>query len=354
MPGNTFGNFFKVTTFGESHGGGIGVVIDGVPSKIPLSIDDIQQELDRRKPGQSNITTQRQESDRVEILSGVFEGQTLGTPIALLIRNTDHHSKDYDALATVFRPGHADYGYFAKFGVRDHRGGGRSSGRETAARVAAGAIAKKVLLLQGVAITAYTLAIADIYAHEIDFSEIERNSVRSPDALQAVAMIAKIEEAARLGDSVGGIVECVITGLPPGIGEPVFDKLDAVLAHAVLSIGSIKGIEFGDGFSGTHLTGSEFNDALDVSNGKVYSKTQHAGGILGGISTGDTIIFRSAVRPTPSVSNLQSTITQDLIPTNITINGRHDPCICPRIVPVIESMAAITILDYLLIQNIRY
>lgn len=351
MAGNTFGKIFRVTTFGESHGAGIGCVIDGVPPNIILSEKDIQQELDRRKPGQSDVTTSRQESDTVEILSGVLEGRTTGTALALLIRNKDQHSADYNNIKDVFRPGHADHSYFQKFGIRDHRGGGRSSGRETAARVAAGAVAKKILGMEGIRVVAYTLAIGDVRALTVDYDVIEKNIVRAPDLRQAQVMVELINEVKAEGDSVGGIVETVVIGCPAGLGDPVFDKMDAVLAHAVMSIGAIKGIEFGAGFAVTKMQGSESNDNPVIENKKLKTENNLAGGILGGIATGEDICFRVAVKPTSSISRTQIAAGKDLSLEKIEIKGRHDPCLCPRIVPVIEAMTALVVLDALLIQK---
>ncbi|MFA5060090.1 MAG: chorismate synthase [Candidatus Omnitrophota bacterium] len=352
MPGNSFGQVFRVMTFGESHGPAIGAVVDGVIPLLPLSAADIQVELDRRRPGQSNITTQRKESDTVEILSGVFEGKTTGAPIALLIRNEDAKSKDYEKFKDAFRPGHADFTYDAKFGIRDWRGGGRSSGRETAARVAVGAIAKKILLEKNIKVIAYTLAVGDIYAKKIDLSIIESNAVRCPDAGQAEAMIQKIQEVRKNGDSIGGIVEAVVRGCPPGLGDPVFDKLNAKLAAAVMSIGTIRGVEFGSGFASAKMNGSESNDVFFVQDGQIKTKTNHAGGILGGISTGADIVLRVAVKPPSSISIKQQTVTKAKENVEIQVTGRHDPCICPRVVPVVEAMVAMTLVDCLMLQGI--
>jgi len=351
MAGNTFGQIFRVTTFGESHGPAIGVVIDGVPPNLTLTQTDVQKELDRRRPGQSKITTQRNESDQVEILSGIFEGKTTGTPLAMLIRNEDQRSKDYGNIKDVFRPGHADYSYLMKYGIRDYRGGGRASGRETACRVAAGAVAKKILDKHNIKVTAYTLAVADIFSKKVDFNAIEKNLVRAPDLKQAVLMIKKIEKARKDGDSLGGIIEAVVQGCPPGLGDPVFDKLSARLAAGLMSIGTIKGIEIGDGFGVTNLLGSQDNDIFYLKNKKVRTKTNHAGGILGGISTGEDIVLRLAVKPPSSISKKQKTLTTNLKPTEIQVRGRHDPCICPRVVPVVESMISITLADALLLQK---
>lgn len=352
MPGNSFGQVFKITTFGESHGTAIGVIVDGVPPNLPLSVSDIQFELDRRKPGQSKATTQRQEGDQVEILSGVFEGKTTGTALAMIIYNKDHRSHDYSEIKDIFRPGHADFTYFMKYGNRDYRGGGRSSGRETACRVAAGAIAKKILRDNGINIVGYTLAIGDIYAKQRDYSAIERNIVRAPDMEIAEQMAEKIDEARRNCDSVGGIVETVIHGCPPGLGDPVFDKLNAKLAHALLSIGAIRGIEFGVGFKAAQMLGSQHNDKFFMDGEKIKPRTNHAGGILGGISTGEKIILRVAVKPTSSIAQTQQTVSTDGQNTNVEVKGRHDPCICPRIVPVVEAMTALTILDSFMLQKL--
>jgi chorismate synthase len=351
MAGNTFGNIFKVMTFGESHGPAVGCVIEGVPAGLELSEADIQKDLDRRKPGQSSVTTQRQEDDRVEILSGVFEGKTTGTPLALLVHNKDQRSADYSALKNVFRPGHADYTYFQKFGINDHRGGGRSSGRETTARVAAGAVAKKILAQHRVNVTAYTLAIGPVTAKSIDLSVIEKNLVRAPDLAAADEMAKAVTAAKEQGDSLGGIVEALITGCPAGLGDPVFDKLEARLASAIMSIGAVKGVEFGSGFKAAQMPGSEHNDQPVVENGKVRTKNNFSGGITGGISTGEDIIFRLAVKPPSSIAKKQMAATKDLALAPIEIQGRHDPCLCPRIVPVVEAMAALVVVDALILQK---
>lgn len=366
MSGNTIGTIFRVTTFGESHGEGLGVIIDGCPAGIKIDIDAIQKDLDRRRPGAKNpdgkqnaAVTARSESDKAEILSGVYNGFSEGTPIAIFIKNTSQHSKDYGNLAKTFRPGHADFSYFEKYGFRDYRGGGRSSGRETSARVAAGAIAKMVLknIFSAAKITAYTLKAAGIQCEKIDFSEIEKNPLRAADSLAAEKMLSKIEELRRCGNSAGGIIECTVKGIPSGLGEPVFDKLDAELAKAMLSIGAVKGIEFGKGFSAADSTGIENNDKMEIVNDKVSFLSNNAGGILGGISNGNDIIFRIAVKPVPSVFSEQQTIqcdtnaeepcfTQHVFNnTQLKIAGRHDVCLCPRIVPVVEAMTAITLAD---------
>ncbi len=351
MARNTFGNVFSITTFGESHGKAIGVIIDGVPAGIPLTESDIQFDLDKRRPGQNSLTTQRSEADKAEILSGVFERKTTGTPLCILIANTDHRSGDYSAIQNVFRPGHADYTFLKKYGLRDYRGGGRSSGRETAARVAAGTVAKKILRAHNANVIAYTLAVADIYAQKVDYSVIEKNPVRCADLTAAEHMIKKIEEARLAKDSVGGIIEAVVHGCPAGLGEPVFDKLEGLLGHALLSIGGIKGIEFGSGFQAAKMKGSTHNDKFYLDGDRVRTTSNHAGGILGGISTGEDIKLRVSVKPTSSIGQLQNTVTTNLENTTIAIEGRHDPCLCPRIVPVIEAMIAITLVDCLLLQK---
>ena len=354
MTGNTFGTLFRVTTFGESHGKAIGCVIDGCPSNMPLSEADIQVELDRRRPGQSQVTTARKESDRVEILSGVFEGKTLGTPIALLIRNEDAHSKDYDVLKQVFRPGHADFAYLKKFGHIDHRGGGRSSGRETAARVAAGAVAKKLLALQGIQVIGFTRAVADIEAQVTDLAAIESNPVRCPDPVAAKRMEEAILVAKAAGDSLGGVVEIRVKGCPVGLGEPVFGKLDAELAKALMSLPAVKGFEVGAGFAATCLKGSENNDSYATSkDGKPVPATNRAGGILGGISSGEDLVMRLAVKPPSSIALPQKTVDHQGRETEIAIQGRHDPCLCPRVVPVAEAMAALVLIDLFLQQKAR-
>lgn len=362
MSGNTFGSIFKVTTFGESHGEGLGCVIDGCPSGISINIEDIQKELDRRRPGVSlnNDTklnpsvTSRKEDDKVEILSGIFNGKTEGTPIALLIRNTSQHSSDYDNLVNTMRPGHADYTYSEKYGNsnRDYRGGGRSSGRETCARVAAGAIAKAFLKEKKIDVKAYTIKVGNIKANQRDFLEIENNALRCCDKDAALKMQQYIEETRKNKDSVGGIVECTVKGVPVGLGEPVFDKLDAEIGKAILSIGAIKGIEFGDGFDASESFGSYNNDAMKCENGKVIFETNHSGGILGGISNGNDIVFRASIKPVPSIFTEQNTIkineNKDYENTVLQIKGRHDVCLCPRIVPVIEAMTNIVLADMFL------
>ncbi len=347
MSGSIFGTLFRVATFGESHGVALGAIIDGVPPGMELEAADIQVQLDRRRPGQSKLVTQRNESDAVEILSGVFEGRTTGTPLALLIRNQDQRSRDYGNLAELFRPGHADYSYFKKYGIRDYRGGGRSSGRETTARVAAGAVARKFLERQGVTIRAYTRSVGPVTGSRIDWAFVEANPVRAADPDMAAAMAEAIAAAMSDRDSVGGVIECHVEGVPAGWGEPVFDKLDAELAGAMLSIGAVKGIEIGDGFAAALRRGSENNDAMNASG----FVTNHAGGILGGISTGAEIVFRIAVKPTPSISRKQHTVDSGNRECECEIKGRHDPCLCPRMVPVVEAMAALVLMDFYLRQR---
>ena len=344
---SSFGQLFRVTTFGESHGPGVGVVVDGMPPGIRVEITDIQRELDRRRPGQSALTTQRSEADQVEVLSGLFEGVTLGTPIAMLVRNTDSRSKDYDALKDVFRPGHADYSYFEKYGVRDHRGGGRSSGRETVGRVAAGALARAALATVGVRVVGGTVQVGEVRAERRDWSEVENNPVRCPDATAAAAMAQVILEARDQKDSVGGVVEVVAGGVPAGWGDPTMAKLDALLGAAMLSIPATKGVEIGSGFGMCARHGSETNDVFD---GRHYL-TNHAGGISGGISNGAEVVVRVAVRPATSIGKPQTAATTAGETTTIEIQGRHDPCICPRVVPVAEAMMAVTLADVWLRQR---
>ena len=355
--GNTFGQLFRVTTFGESHGGGIGVVIDGCPPKIDISGADIQRELDRRKPGQSKITTQRQEEDRCEILSGVFEGQTLGTPIALLVRNQDARPQDYVDLAKTFRPSHADFTYEAKYGIRNWQGGGRASARETIGRVAAGVIARKVLrtFYPRIDIVGYVAQVHDIVA-KIDKSkaqmkEVELNMVRCPDSAAAKKMISLIEKTREQGDSLGGVIECVVHNAPVGLGEPVFDKLEADLAKAMLSLPATKGFEIGSGFSATRMRGSEHNDAFEMRDDRVRTATNFSGGIQGGISNGEEIYFRVAFKPTATISREQKTVTALREQTKLAARGRHDPCVLPRAVPMVEAMAALVLCDHALRQR---
>lgn len=344
MAGNSFGSLFTFTTFGESHGAGIGVVVDGVPPGLSVTEEMIQKELDRRKPGQSAVSTPRKEPDRVQILSGIFEGKSTGTPIALFIENSNQRSGDYSKLKDLFRPGHADFTYHHKYGLRDYRGGGRSSGRETAARVAAGAIARALLKEQGVLIRSWTQAAAGIACQTIDLAVVEDNPLRAADPEAAKRMEERIGELASQGESAGGVVACSITGVPPGWGEPLMDKLDARLAYAMMGLGAVKGIEFGLGFTVAQVTGSQNNDQMNRSG----FLSNHAGGVLGGISTGQEILFRIAVKPTPSICRPQKTVDIHGTEQIIEIEGRHDPCICPRIVPVVEAMAALVLADFYL------
>lgn len=352
--GNTFGQLFRATTFGESHGGGVGVVIDGCPPKIDIDISDIQRELDRRKPGQSKITTQRKEEDACEILSGVFEGKSLGTPIAILVRNKDARPDDYVDLAKAFRPSHADFTYEAKYGIRNWQGGGRASARETIGRVAAGAIARKILTTfhRKIDIVAYVSQVHDVAA-KIDRSrvtrgEVEANIVRCPNERAAREMITLIEKTRARGDSLGGIIECVIRNAPAGLGEPVFDKLDADLAKAMLSLPATKGFEIGSGFSAARMRGSEHNDAFVVKRGRVGTSTNFSGGLQGGISNGEEIYFRVAFKPTATIAREQKTVTTSRRSTTIAAHGRHDPCVLPRAVPMVEAMAALVLCDHAL------
>lgn len=348
MAGSTFGNIFKITTWGESHGAGVGVVVDGCPAGLPLCEEDIQLYLNRRKPGQSRYATPRKEDDAVEILSGVFEGKTTGTPISLVVFNKNQRSKDYSQIAEYYRPGHADYPFDAKYGFRDYRGGGRSSGRETIGRVAAGAIAAKILNQLGITLTAYTKSIGDISVSSLNLDEIFNNALYMPDAAAAEKASAYLEECMKNHDSSGGVIECIIDGMPAGIGDPVFEKLDANLAKAVFSIGAVKGFEIGDGFLASFAKGSENNDPFFYDEkGNVCKKTNHAGGILGGMSDGSPIVFRAAIKPTPSIFQKQETINRKGENIEIEIQGRHDPIIVPRAVVVVESMAALTIVDLL-------
>jgi chorismate synthase len=342
MAGSTFGHLFRITTFGESHGGAVGVVVDGATPGVEIAEADIQAQLDRRKPGQSDVTTPRAEPDTVHILSGVFEGRLTGTPVLLILYNKDAQPSAYDDIKDLFRPGHADFTYLTKYGLRDYRGSGRASGRETAGRVASGAIARKILAARGVSITAYTLRAGGVQCETIDPSVIERNPMRAADPAAAEKMMQRVLEARENEDSVGGVVECRIAGAAAGLGEPVFDKLDAQLAGAMVSLGAVKGVEFGAGFAAADMTGSEHNDAM----GPDGFLTNHAGGVLGGISTGEEIVFRVAVKPTSSIARPQQTVDRDGNPRTIQTHGRHDPCICPRIVPVVEAMAALVLEDH--------
>ena len=355
--GNTFGQLFRVTTFGESHGGGIGAVIDGCPPRIEISEAEIQRDLDRRRPGQSKLTTQRKEEDRCEILSGVFEGRTLGTPIAILVRNKDARPEDYSEIARKFRPSHADYTYEAKYGIRNWQGGGRASARETIGRVAAGAIAKKTLssLYAPLELVAYVTQIHEVTA-KIDRStvttnDVEKNVVRCPDAAAAKKMISLIEQIRDAGDSVGGVIECVTRGIPPGLGEPVFDKLEADLAKAMLSIPAAKAFEIGSGFAATRMRGSQHNDAFEIRAGKIRTATNNSGGVQGGISNGEDIYFRVAFKPPATIALKQKTVTTLKEKTQLAARGRHDPCVLPRAVPIVEAMAALVLCDHALRQQ---
>jgi chorismate synthase len=342
MAGNSFGQAFRITTFGESHGGAVGVIVDGVTPGIEISEADVQAQLDRRKTGQSYITTPRKEPDEVHFMSGFFEGKTTGTPLMMILYNKDAQPSAYDEIKELYRPGHADFSYTMKYGIRDWRGSGRASGRETAGRVAAGAVARKILEARGVSIMAYTRRAAGIEIESFDPDVIEKNPLRAPDMKAAEKMNEIISRIKDEEDSMGGIVECRISGVGPGLGEPVFDKLDAELAHAMLSVGAVKGIEFGRGFAAADMRGSEHNDEMDAGG----FKTNNAGGIIGGISTGAEIIFRIVVKPTSSINRPQRTVSRDGREVEIRTEGRHDACICPRIVPVVEAMSAIVILDH--------
>jgi chorismate synthase len=355
MTGNSFGQLFRITTFGESHGEAIGVIIDGCPPGLELDQEFIQSELDRRKPGQSKITTQRKEADIFEILSGTFENKTTGTPIAVIIRNTDQKSKDYSHLADKYRPSHADFTYQEKYGHRDYRGGGRSSARETAARVVAGSIAKILLSKFAITINAYVSQVGDIKL-EKNYSELnlisgEDNIVRCPDQDIAHEMIARIEEVRKAGDTIGGIISCVISNVPAGWGDPVFDKLHADLGKAMLSINAVKGFEYGSGFSGVTMKGSEHNDLFYKSGEKTATRTNYSGGIQGGISNGEDIYFRTAFKPVATIMQPQLTIDSSGNEVEVEGKGRHDPCVVPRAVPIVEAMAAIVLADHCLRQK---
>ncbi|HJP14002.1 MAG: chorismate synthase [Nitrospinota bacterium] len=347
---NTFGQKFRFTTWGESHGPAIGVVVDGCPAGISVEEADLQRDLDRRRPGQSKVTTQRGEEDRAEIFSGVFEGKTTGTPISILIRNKDTDSSKYDNLKNLFRPGHADFTYWVKWGHRDHRGGGRASARETASRVAAGAIAKKYLADRGINVQGFVSQIADITwdGSNFDLEEIERNSCRCPDAETALKMEEAILAARKEGDSLGGIISVIAIGAPPGLGEPIYGRLDAELALAIMGINAVKGVEIGSGFRAASMKGSEHNDAFDMVDGIVVPRTNNAGGILGGISTGAPIVVTFAVKPTSSIPIEQETVTVSGEKTTVRVEGRHDPCVATRAVPIGEAMVALVLADHML------
>lgn len=357
---STYGKLFKIATFGESHGAAIGVVVEGCPAGVPFDLAFIQQELDRRKPGQSRITTQRREADTVQVLSGVFEDKTTGTPIAMMIWNEDQRSKDYSHIAQQFRPSHADFTYQTKYGVRDYRGGGRSSARETAARVAAGALAKLVLKDLGVNVQAYVSQVGklklDKEYHELDLSLTDTNAVRCPDPEMAQTMFDYIDDIRKQGDSIGGVVSCVVTGAPVGWGEPVFDKLHAELGKAMLSINAVKGFEYGSGFAGVELQGSAHNDAFYTDEtGRVRTRTNHSGGIQGGISNGEDIFFRVAFKPVATIMQDQESVDQNGESITVQGKGRHDPCVLPRAVPIVEAMAALVLVDfYLRDKSVRH
>ncbi|MFN5331488.1 MAG: chorismate synthase [Bacteroidota bacterium] len=353
--GNSFGRLFRVTTFGESHGKALGAIVEGCPAGLILDLEKIQEEMQRRKPGQSKITTQRKEEDEVELLSGVFEGKTTGTPIGLLIPNEDQKSKDYSHLADTFRPSHADYTYFEKYGHRDYRGGGRSSARETAARVAAGAIAKQFLATQQICIQAFVTQVGDLILDksytELRLDAAEENIVRCPDPQMAEQMIALIDRVRLDRDTIGGVITCVIKNCPPGLGEPVFDRLHADLGKAMLSINAVKGFEYGSGFAGVQLRGSEHNDALVQKDGKIHTSTNHSGGRQGGISNGEDIYFRVAFKPVATIMQDQASVNTQGEAVTVSGKGRHDPCVVPRAVPIVEAMAALVIADFLLLSK---
>lgn len=354
MAGNTFGTLYKIMTFGESHGKGIGVVIDGCPAGLELDTDHIFSELQRRKPGQSKIVTQRHESEEFEVLSGIFEGKTTGTPLAIFIRNQDQRSKDYSHIATKFRPSHADYTYNAKYGIRDYRGGGRSSARETAARVIAGAIASQILAKMGIKISAFVSQVGHISVPsgvELDLTKVEENIIRCPHIETANQMIAHITEIKKQGDTIGGKISCIVSGMPVGIGSPVFEKLHSELGKSMLSINAVKGFEIGSGFDAIKMKGSEHNDAFENINGKITTRTNFSGGIQGGISNGMDITFNVAFKPVATIIPAQDSVDQDGNKTTVEGKGRHDPCVVPRAVPIVESMAAMVILDQILINK---
>jgi chorismate synthase len=353
--GNSFGKLFRLTTFGESHGKALGAIVEGCPAGLTLDLEKIRLEMQRRKPGQSKITTQRKEEDEIELLSGVFEGKTTGTPIGILIPNADQKSKDYAHIADQFRPSHADYTYFEKYGHRDYRGGGRSSARETAARVAGGAIAKQLLVTKGISIQAYVsqvgaLSLEKSY-NKLNLDLAEENIVRCPDPEMAARMIEHIDAVRLERDTIGGIVSCVIKNCPPGLGEPVFDRLHAALGKAMLSINAVKGFEYGSGFEGVTLRGSQHNDAFVQQDGKVHTLTNHSGGIQGGISNGQDIYFRVAFKPVATIMQDQASINEAGEAVTVSGKGRHDPCVVPRAVPIVEAMAALVLADFLLLSK---
>jgi chorismate synthase len=353
---STFGTLFRVSTFGESHGGGVGVVVDGCPPRLAIDLDAIQHDLDRRRPGQSRLVTQRDEEDRAEILSGVFEGRTLGTPIAILVRNKDARPQAYDHLKDVYRPSHADFTYDQKYGIRDHRGGGRSSARETIGRVAAGAIARQLLAATaGIEVLAWVQQVHDIDAvvdaATVTLAAVEAGPTRCPSPEHAERMIHAIEQARRDGDSLGGVVECVVRNVPSGLGEPVFDRLDADLAKAMLSLPAAKGFEIGSGFAGTRLTGLQHNDPFVPDEGQIRTTTNRSGGVQGGISNGEDIVFRVAFKPTATIASAQQTVDVEGNPVELAAKGRHDPCVLPRAVPMVEAMALLALADHWLRQR---
>ena len=354
--GNTFGKMFRITTWGESHGDAVGVVVDGCPPLIEIDIADIQKELARRRPGQSRITTQRRESDEAQILSGVFEGKTLGTPISIGVWNADQRSKDYEHMRTKFRPSHADYTYQVKYGIRNWKGGGRASARETIGRVAAGAIAKKILAQEfGVEIVGYVKQVSDMVAdvdpETVSMADVESTIVRCPDPDIAERMIERIDEARKAGDTLGGVVEAVARNVPPGLGEPVFDKLEAELGRGVLSLPACKGFEVGSGFGGITMTGSTHNDPFYNDAGRIRTRTNYSGGIQGGISNGESIVIRAAFKPVATIMMPQETVDEDGNPTELSGRGRHDPCVLPRAVPMVEAMMALVLVDHALRQR---
>jgi len=356
--GSSFGQLFRVMTWGESHGGAVGVVIDGCPPRLQLNEDDIQRDLDRRRPGQSEIVTPRQEADRCRILSGVFEGRTLGTPISILVKNKDAQPEAYSETKTVFRPSHADFTYETKYGIRNWQGGGRASARETVGRVAAGAVAKKVLSRlsqERFEIIAYVTQIHEVSAridrNSVRAQDVESNAVRCPDAAAAELMVALIQSVRAEGDSIGGVIECIIRGVPAGLGEPVFDKLEADLAKAMLSLPASKGFEIGSGFAATRMKGSEHNDPFEVRDARVRTTTNNSGGVQGGITNGEDIFFRVAFKPTSTIARDQKTVTTSLEETTLATRGRHDPCVLPRAVPIVEAMAALVLCDHALRQR---
>ena len=352
MPGNSFGRLFRISTWGESHGKAVGVVLDGCPPGVKISEEDIQFELDRRRPGQSRITTQRNEPDKVEILSGVFGGKTTGTPISMIVRNTDAISKSYEDIKDTYRPRHADYTYDQKYGFRDYRGGGRSSNRETIGRVAAAAIAKKILNRKGIVTTGYVKQVGNIVAEKIDFRQIEKNAVRCPDKNKSEQTYNLIDRVRRQGDSIGGVVEIVTTGMPKGLGDPVFNKLDADLASALMGLGGIRGFEAGLGFAVAEKKGSQANDLMyKKKDGTLGFRTNNAGGMLGGISNGEDLIVRIAIKPTSSISKKQVTVDKKGKKKELVVKGRHDPCLCPRAVPIAEAMVNLVLMDHLLISK---